>query len=209
MEQMSTWFAEQLGGRPVMAILRGFGVERTVELARTAWDVGITCVEVPVQGDEDLDALRATVAAGAEQGRAVGAGTVVSPGLLRTVVDAGAAFTVAPGLDEEVVRASADLGVPHLPGVATATEVHTALRWGLTWLKAFPAAQLGAGWVRAMHGPFPTARFVTTGGIDASNAQEFLDAGAEVVAVGSALGDARQLGLLAELVGRRGTPPTA
>lgn len=209
MEQMSTWFAEQLGGRPVMAILRGFGVERTVELARTAWDVGITCVEVPVQGDEDLDALRATVAAGAEQGRAVGAGTVVSPELLRTVVDAGAAFTVAPGLDEEVVRASADLGVPHLPGVATATEVHTALRWGLTWLKAFPAAQLGAGWVRAMHGPFPTARFVTTGGIDASNAQEFLDAGAEVVAVGSALGDARQLGLLAELVGRRGTPPTA
>ncbi|WP_090589867.1 bifunctional 4-hydroxy-2-oxoglutarate aldolase/2-dehydro-3-deoxy-phosphogluconate aldolase [Auraticoccus monumenti] len=206
---MSSWFTEQLAGRPVMAILRGFGVDRTVELARTAWDVGISCVEVPVQGAEDLEALRATVAAGAEQGRAVGAGTVVSPDLLRTVVEAGAAFTVAPGLDEEVVRASAELGVPHLPGVATATEVHTALRWGLTWLKAFPAAQLGPGWVRAMHGPFPTARFVTTGGIDAHNAQEFLDAGAEVVAVGSALGDAAQLPLLGQLVPRAGSGTAA
>lgn len=207
METMSTWFSEQLAGRPVMAILRGFGVERTVELARTAWELGISCVEVPVQSGEDLDALRATVAAGAEQGRAVGAGTIVSPELLRTVVQAGAAFTVAPGLDEEVVRASADLGVPHLPGVATATEVHTALRWGLTWLKAFPAARLGAGWIRDMHGPFPTARFVTTGGMDAHNAEEYLDAGAEVVAVGSALADAHQLELLAGIVRRRGTPP--
>lgn len=206
MEEMSTWFAEQFAGRPVMAILRGFGVERTVELAETAWRVGIDAVEVPVQSEDDLAALRATVAAGRDAGRPVGAGTITSTALLQQVVEAGAVFTVAPGLDEQVVRASADLGVPHLPGVATATEVHTALGWGLTWLKAFPAAQLGAGWIGAMHGPFPTARFVATGGMDAGNAATFLTGGAEVVAVGSALADPQQLDRLAALITRPTTP---
>lgn len=55
---------------------------------------------------------------------------------------------------------------------------------------------LGPGWLRAMSGPFPQARFVVTGGIDAHNAGEFLRAGARVVAVGSALEDPAQLELL-------------
>lgn len=205
MEELNRWFDQQLSSMPVMAILRGFGPERTVELARTAWSLGVTCLEVPVQGEHDLASLRAAVAAGREAGRLVGAGTVVSTGLLEQVVAAGAAFTVAPGLDADVVEASRRLGVPHLPGVATATEVQQAMSSGLRWLKAFPAAQLGAGWFSAMHGPFPGARFVATGGMDADNAERFLDGGAEVVAVGSALADERQLRLLAELVGRRRT----
>lgn len=203
MEAMTTWFGEQLSRQPFMAILRGLGADRTVALAETAWSLGISCVEVPVQSDADLDALRAAVAAGADRDRAVGAGTVVSVDLLHRVVESGAAFTVAPGLDEDVVRASTRLGIPHLPGVATATEVHRALSWGLVWLKAFPAAQLGSGWISAMHGPFPTARFVATGGMDASNAEEFLDGGADVVAVGSALADHAALDRLAHILRRR------
>jgi 2-dehydro-3-deoxyphosphogluconate aldolase/(4S)-4-hydroxy-2-oxoglutarate aldolase len=67
-------------------------------------------------------------------------------------------------------------GLPHLPGVATPTEVQRAPAAGFGWLKAFPAAQLGAGWITAMHGPFPEARCVATGGIDLSNAAGFLSA---------------------------------
>jgi len=86
--------------------------------------------------------------------------------------------------------------------VATASEVQSAQKFGLTWLKAFPASVLGADWLRAMSGPFPHVRFVATGGIAANNAAEFLDAGARVVAVGSALSDAAQLPRLAELARR-------
>ena len=113
--------------------------------------------------------------------------------------DAGAAFTVSPGFDVEVVRGSHEAGLPALPGVATATEAQRALGEGLTWLKAFPAAVLGTGWFPAMHGPFPQAQFVATGGMDSSNARAFLDAGARVVAVGSALEDEAQLPALAAL----------
>ncbi len=182
-----------------MAILRGLPASETVTLACRAWDLGIEAVEVPVQTQDALPSLRAAIAAGRERGHGVGAGTVISVDQVRDVAAAGAAFTVAPGFDPEVATASADAGLPHLPGVATPTEIQRALRHGLTWLKAFPAGALGTGWFTAMRGPFPQVAFVATGGIDARNASGYLEAGARMVAVGSALSDPAQVGLLAEL----------
>ncbi|GHD81426.1 2-keto-3-deoxy-phosphogluconate aldolase [Salinibacterium amurskyense] len=204
MAQISNASLDQLfDGQPLMAILRGFGVERSVALARTAWELGIDSVEVPIQSDEDVEALRAVVAAGKDLGKSVGAGTVVTLEHVRQAADAGAAFTVSPGFDLDVVRASFEAGMPPLPGVATATEVQTAQNAGLTWVKAFPASLLGTSWFGAMRGPFPAMRFVATGGMDAGNAGEYLNAGAKVVAVGSALADETQLPRLAELLAAR------
>ena len=195
---------EQIFGRaPVMAILRGMGVERSVALATTAWDLGIDSVEVPLQTGEDERALREVVRLGTERGKLVGAGTIVSVDQIEVAAAAGARYLVSPGLDPEVVRAARAAGIPSLPGVATPTEVQHAVSLGLTWLKAFPATWLGAEWFGHIRGPFPQVRFVATGGIDASNAQAFLDAGARVVAVGSALEDAGQLDLLADLLAER------
>ncbi|SDN37470.1 2-dehydro-3-deoxygluconokinase/2-dehydro-3-deoxyphosphogluconate aldolase / (4S)-4-hydroxy-2-oxoglutarate aldolase [Cryobacterium flavum] len=188
-----------LDGQPLMAILRGFGVARSLELARQAWDLGIDCVELPIQSSRDIDALRAVVAAGADRGKSVGAGTVVTLEHVRQAHEAGAAFTVSPGYDPVIVRASFDAGMPPLPGVATASEVQAALASGLTWLKAFPASLLGPTWFTAMAGPFPQAKFVATGGMDAANASFFLANGVRTVAVGSALGDPAQLELLAAI----------
>ena len=185
---------------PLLAILRGFDADRTRELTHAAWDAGIPLVEVPVQSDDAIAALAALAREGGDA-HAVGAGTVTSVDLVRRSSEAGAAFTVAPGFDPEVLAASLDAGMPHLPGVATATEVQRALAAGCTWLKAFPAAELGASWLGAMHGPFPAARFVCTGGMGLGNAAEFLDAGASAVALGSALADPSAAASLADLVG--------
>lgn len=188
------------GGHRVLAILRGMPVDTTVALAERAWDLGVTAVEVPARDTLGLEALRATVRAGAERGHPVGAGTVITPEQVRDVAGAGAAFTVAPGFDAEVMAASEAAGMPHLPGVATPSDIQGVLRAGGRWVKAFPATSLGSAWFRAMHGPFPDVRIVATGGMDARNAREYLDAGARMVAVGSALADPEQIPLLAELV---------
>jgi len=198
----SDWFENNFAQNRVMAILRGFGVQRTLELAAVAWDLGLDWVEVPIQAPEDLDALTAIVEAGRARGKQVGAGTVVTREHVHQAAKAGAVFTVSPGLDLDIVRASLDAGLPTLPGVASASDIQSAERFGLTWLKAFPASVLGTEWLRAMRGPFPSIRFVATGGLAADNAVEFLDAGARVVAVGSALADAAQLPRLAELAKR-------
>lgn len=199
MAPVTQWFDDAFADTPVMAILRGFTPERTVELARRGWDAGIGCLEVPIQSPEAVEALVAAVAAGTELERPVGAGTVVSIEHVATARAAGAAFTVAPGFDPAVARASLDAGMPHLPGVATGSEIQAAMDFGLDWLKAFPASVLGRDWFSAMAGPFPTAKFVATGGMNARNAAEYLSAGARVVAVGSALEDESQIELLTNL----------
>ena len=202
MRHDSSWFDTAFADAPVMAVLRGHDPARTVELAVRAWDLGIAHVEVPVPDHTAVPSLAAAIEAGAERGRPVGAGTVTTEPQLRAAVKAGAAYTVAPGLDARIVHLAADIGVPHLPGVATPSEVQAAVALGLTWLKAFPATVLGPAWFKAMAGPFPAVRFVATGGIDAASARGYLDAGAGVVAVGAALGDPAQLPLLAALAAK-------
>ncbi|MDO7883665.1 bifunctional 4-hydroxy-2-oxoglutarate aldolase/2-dehydro-3-deoxy-phosphogluconate aldolase [Salinibacterium soli] len=192
-------FTTEFERSPFMLILRGLGAERSVEIAQRAWDGGVGLVEIPLQTDADAAALAALVRAGEERSRAVGAGTIVSTELVARAQDLGAAFTVAPGVDAEVVRASAAAGLPHLPGVATASDIQAAVALGCGWVKMFPAAQLGAGWVRAMRGPFPGVRIVATGGMSSATAREYFEAGVDAIAVGAAAGEAGEVAALGRI----------
>jgi 2-dehydro-3-deoxyphosphogalactonate aldolase len=179
-------FDELFAGQVIVVILRGLAPDAAASMAEAVWDAGAGLVEVPIQDPVAVTALEATAAAGRRRGQLVGAGTVLTPGQAQQARAAGAAFTVAPGFSPEVLAASTAAGLPHLPGVATATEVQHAVAAGCTWLKAFPASVLGAAWFREMHGPFPEVSFVATGGITAATASGYLDAGARAVGVGSA-----------------------
>lgn len=185
-----------LGGVSLMAILRGLPPDETVSLAGQLWDAGVTVLEIPIGSPGQVPSLRAAVDAAAERGLRVGAGTVITVGQVRVAADADAQYTVAPGLDLTVAAASAAAGMPHLPGVGSATEVQRAWLAGHRWLKAFPATALGPAWITAMRGPFPDVRFVATGGIAVGDVRVFHDAGARVVALGAALADPRQRALL-------------
>nr|WP_154923713.1 bifunctional 4-hydroxy-2-oxoglutarate aldolase/2-dehydro-3-deoxy-phosphogluconate aldolase [Microbacterium testaceum] len=197
---------ELFAGPPLMAILRGMGMERSLRLAETARTLGLEAVEVPLQTDEDERVLRELSSRAARDGRSVGAGTILHPEQVDAARAAGAAYVVSPGLDPRVVEAARAAQLPVIPGVATPSEVQLAVSLGLDWVKAFPATWLGSGWFRHIRGPFPDVRFVATGGLDATNVTQFLDAGVRVAAVGSALEDAAQLEQLAEVLRARATP---
>lgn len=147
---------------------------------------GVRLVEVTLESETGQAALDAVVRS-APDGLPVGAGTVTTPARLTAAADAGARFAIAPGLDHDTVLAADRLGMPFLPGIATPTEAGQALRLGITTVKAFPASNLGPGWVRALSGPFPELRVVATAGITADTAPEFLRAGAIGIGVGSSL----------------------
>jgi 2-dehydro-3-deoxyphosphogluconate aldolase / (4S)-4-hydroxy-2-oxoglutarate aldolase len=191
-----TYFDTLFDGRRVMAILRGLPPEETVALAEIAWGGGVDLVEVPIGQPGQEKALAAAVEAGAHRGLEVGAGTVVSGAHVRRALDAGAAYTVAPGFDEDVARASQEAGMPHLPGIATASELQRAIRAGCPWVKVFPASSLGPAWFKAMSGPFPNARFVATGGVGVDEVDDYIAAGASVVGIGQALADPAALARL-------------
>lgn len=123
----------------------------------------------------------------------VGAGTVVNPGQVDRAVEAGARFVVSPGFSPAVAGRCAQRGVPLFPGVATGTEIMMALDAGLETVKFFPAERLGGvAMVSALSAPFPSVRFVPTGGIDAANLADYLSIPA-VLAVGGTWMVARPL----------------
>jgi 2-dehydro-3-deoxyphosphogluconate aldolase / (4S)-4-hydroxy-2-oxoglutarate aldolase len=196
----TAFFDEHLAGQPVMGVFRNMPPAAAVARAMRAWDAGARHVEIPVQTPDAMPTLEAVVAAAREHGLVVGAGTIVTVEQLDAVHKAGAAYTVSPGLDAEIVAASVERGLPHLPGVATASEIQQARGLGLRWTKAFPASVLGASWIKAMLGPFPDQRFVVTGGMNADTAPAFLQAGARTVAVGDAFDDDAQLSALTQLI---------
>lgn len=182
----SSFFASQFQPVPLVVILRGLSPKDAVSTARQAWDCGVRLVEVTMESERGLPALEAVVRA-APHGLPVGAGTVTTPARLARAVAAGARFGVAPGFDTDTVLAAEQADVPFLPGIATPTEAGQALRLGISTVKAFPASALGPEWVRALAGPFPSLQVVATGGITATTAPAYLQAGAIAVGVGSSL----------------------
>jgi len=190
MSSSTEFFEGHFARSRTMVILRSYTPEETVALCERAYKGGAGLVEVPVQSPDAFPSLRAAVEWGRRRGVVIGAGTVTTPALVAQVADDGAAFTVAPGFDRDVAAAGEALDIPHLPGVATPTEVQSALAAGFTWLKAFPASILTPAWITAMRGPFPTARFVVTGGVSVDNAEQFLRAGASGVSFGGSFADA-------------------
>jgi 2-dehydro-3-deoxyphosphogluconate aldolase/(4S)-4-hydroxy-2-oxoglutarate aldolase len=174
----------QLGDVPAIGILRGCPLDRAVEVARAAVDAGMGVLEVTFDSDragEQIERLRAQL-----PGVAVGAGTVLDLDALGEAVDRGADFVVTPIVDEELIEACIDHELPCLPGAASPTEVWRAYRAGAAAVKVFPAEHLGGpAYLRALRAPLAEVDLVPTGGLDAGNVREYLDAGAVAVGVGS------------------------
>jgi len=193
------FLVDHLARAPVLAVLRGLDSAAAVGVAEACWEAGVELVEVSLTADPDLVVVGAVCQRASELGHVAGAGTVCTADQVRAAVRAGARFAVAPGLDSGAVEAAQATALPYLPGVSTPSETQAALALGCRTLKLFPAAALGADWLRALAGPFPSARFVAVGGITAANASAFLAAGAIGVAIGSGLEPDNLRGLVTEL----------
>lgn len=122
-----------------------------------------------------------------EDGLLIGAGTILDESSAAAAIAAGARFLVSPGLFPDVIQTGNRNGVPTLPGVSTVTEAVAALEAGADMLKLFPASVLGTGFLSAVRPVLPHVAFVPTGGINVTNAGDWLDAGAVAVGVGGAL----------------------
>jgi 2-dehydro-3-deoxyphosphogluconate aldolase / (4S)-4-hydroxy-2-oxoglutarate aldolase len=142
---------------------------------------GLPCAEVTLRTDTALESLRAMAE---NPDMLVGAGTVLRPAQVGAALEAGARYIVSPGFSASVVRECQRSGVPVLPGVATATEIQTALEAGLDAVKFFPAEVSGGlAALKALSAPFRGVRFVPTGGVTADGLASYL-AEPSVLAVG-------------------------
>ncbi|MGX8681417.1 MAG: bifunctional 4-hydroxy-2-oxoglutarate aldolase/2-dehydro-3-deoxy-phosphogluconate aldolase, partial [Spirochaetales bacterium] len=170
---------ESLGIVPVIVLK---DAEKAVPLAKALLDGGIPCIEVTFRTSAAEESIRRISKAYPQM--MCGAGTVLSIEQAQKAIDAGASFIVSPGLDEKLVRWCQEHSVPVFPGVCTASEVQAAVGLGLNVLKFFPAESSGGvKMIKDLCGPFPSVRFMTTGGISMANLAEYATS-PYVVAVG-------------------------
>ncbi len=105
----------------------------------------------------------------------IGAGTVLNRDDALRAVEAGAHFIVSPGSNPRVIEVVHGFGNMMLPGVGTPSEVEANLERGISVMKFFPApAYGGPTWLKAVRGPFPSVRFVPTGGVTPASLRDYL-----------------------------------
>lgn len=139
-------------------------VETGIALARALVAGGVRHLEITLRtpsGAAAAEAIQAEV-----PGAVVGLGTVLTRQDLELARRLKLPFAFSPGATPELLDAAREMGVPFVPGIATASELMACLARGFSTVKLFPAEQVGGtAMLRSLGGPFPEARFCPTGGI--------------------------------------------
>lgn len=179
----SSWHDRLVSAR-IVAVLAMDDPANAAPLAAALQEGGIRAVELTLRSPNAMGVLRAMRAAAPEL--LLGAGTVLTAAQADAVKDAGADFALAPGFDHATVRHCAVIGLPFVPGIATASELQAALAAGCRLLKVFPAEALGGiSGLRMLAKPFSHQGvcYFPIGGIDLAKASAYL-AEPGVVAIG-------------------------
>jgi len=175
---------ETLGRAGIIPVIVIDKEEQAVPLAKALVKGGLPVLEVTFR---TVAAPGAIAAIKREVPEAViGAGTLLTPQMVKDAKTAGAVFGVAPGFDPVVMAAAKEADLPMCPGVATASELSQALTAGCRMVKFFPAeAAGGVNMIKNLLGAFrfTGVRFMPTGGVKPANVADYL-AVPEVVCCG-------------------------
>ena len=181
--------SEKIKNAKIIPVVKMDDVEKAVPLAKALLAGGITAIEITfrtTEGEEGFKKIAACIKKVCDEvpQMLAGAGTVINASLAQRAVDAGAQFIVSPGFNPSTVDWCIEHKVPVYPGVNTPSLVEAALEKGLSVLKFFPAEVCGGTkMLKALSGPFPTVRFMATGGVNEKNAADYF-ACKNLVAVG-------------------------
>jgi 2-dehydro-3-deoxyphosphogalactonate aldolase len=172
---------------PIVAILRGIRPEEVLEVGAALREAAIGAIEVPLNSPSPLESI-SRLAVNFGDRCLCGAGTVLSVADVDAVHAAGGRLIVTPNTAPPVIARAVSLGLCVMPGFATATEAFTAISAGAGLLKLFPAASYGPAHVQALREVLPADVAVfAVGGVGASNAATWRQAGCAGVGVGSDL----------------------
>ncbi|MBP5754143.1 MAG: bifunctional 4-hydroxy-2-oxoglutarate aldolase/2-dehydro-3-deoxy-phosphogluconate aldolase, partial [Treponema sp.] len=121
----------------IVPVVKIDDAERAVPLAKALLAGGIPIIEITYRTQAAQASIAKIVKACPQM--TVGAGTVISPELAKSAVLAGASFLVSPGSNDATIEWASKHNIPVIPGVATPTEIESALMKGINVLKLFPA----------------------------------------------------------------------
>lgn len=177
---------------PLLAVLRPNSLEQARLQLSQLQQAGLSHVELAVQITPEWRQMAAALVQ-EFPGLQLGAASVRCSAGLDAVCEAGLGYAVSPILDRELLEQAAAASITLVPGVFSPTEIAAAVRWGAPAVKLYPAAVLGANYWRSLAGPLHPLPFcIAAGGLAVADAEPWLAAGVNALALGSSLfaGDA-------------------
>lgn len=165
---------------PVIAIKNA---EDAVPLGKVLVENGMPCAEITFRTPAAAQAIKNLRSAFPEM--LIGAGTVLNSVTVDQAIDAGVDFIVSPGFNPTTVKYCQQRNMPIIPGVNNPSLVEQAMEMGLTTLKFFPAGPSGGvAMLKSLTAVYPV-KFMPTGGVSATNINEYLDINAVVACGGT------------------------
>ncbi|MBD3646269.1 MAG: bifunctional 4-hydroxy-2-oxoglutarate aldolase/2-dehydro-3-deoxy-phosphogluconate aldolase [Pseudomonadales bacterium] len=157
---------------PIVPVVTIADAAHAAPLAEVLLAAGIGAMEITLRTEAAIDAIRS---ASQVPGILVGAGSIRRVDQLVSAADAGARFCVSPGATPALCDKAAEIDLPFVPGVATASDCLVLMERGYELVKFFPAeVNGGVAAIKALAAPMPELRFFPTGGINALNVKDYL-----------------------------------
>lgn len=180
---MKDWFARC----PLIAILRGVRPDEVVAVCHALERAGVAIVEVPMNSPEPLVSIGKLAETFGDR-LLIGAGTVMTPEMVREVHAVGGRLLVTPHADPELVRTAKALGMMAAPGFFTPAEAFSLLRAGADCIKLFPAEGSNPAALKGMRAILPPGTLtVPVGGVAVENIPAWTEAGAAGFGIGSSI----------------------
>ncbi len=162
-----------LDANPIIPVITIEDAKDAVPLAEALVSGGIKVLEITLRTDAAVEGIRQIIKHVPEA--IVGTGTVCGEEQIKLSEDLGCQFMISPGITNQLLRWAENSSVPFLPGISTVCELMFAMERGLKTFKFFPAeAAGGVATLKAMAGPFSSAKFCPTGGIGLHNVTDYL-----------------------------------
>lgn len=170
----------------LVAIIRGIDKNYLLSAVDALMEGGCNTVEITCDTPSAIEMIN-TLKENFKNELIIGAGTVLDRQTARLAILAGAQFVLMPHLSVDVIEICNLYGKDVVPGVMTPTEITQALQLGCKMVKIFPASILGARYFTNILKPIAQIQMMAVGGINISNAADYLRAGAVALGVGKSL----------------------
>ena len=168
-------------------VVAGFSIKRiedAIPIAKALSAGGIDVIELTLRTDYAIAAVK-RIAENVPD-IILGVGTILTPEQVVQVKEAGAHFGVSPGMNPNVIRKAEEIDFPFAPGIATPSELETAIALGCRFVKFFPAeASGGVNYLKSISAPYKHlgVQYFPLGGLNAENMNHYLDL-ENVIAIG-------------------------
>lgn len=118
----------------------------------------------------------------------VGVGTVLELAQAKDAIKAGAEFMLGPcEFSRDILEFAKNQKVLTVPAAFSSTEVRRMKENGADIIKIFPAKTVTPDYFKQLQAPLGPLPLMAVGGVDVSNAREFLKGGASYLGIGSSM----------------------